>query len=80
MNYETYFKDLFQSIPDYRKIVLSKFLNKKDPDLLKECGFSKNGMSRVNEEFKIILMAEIEECLDHIENREESIIGRFLDK
>ena len=34
-----YFKDLFESIPDYRKIVLLMFLIKKDNDLLHECGF-----------------------------------------
>ena len=37
-----YFKDLFESIPDYRKIVLLMFLIKNDNDLLKECGFLKS--------------------------------------
>ena len=40
MNYENYFNDIFESIPDYRKIVLIMFLIENDSDLLKECGFS----------------------------------------
>ena len=35
-----YFKDLFESIPDYKKIVLLMFLIKKDDDLLHDIGFS----------------------------------------
>ena len=51
MNYENYFKDLFASRPDYRKIVLLMFLIKKDEDLLKECGFLKSDIIRLNKEF-----------------------------
>ena len=36
MNYENYFKDIFESIPDYRKIVLLIFLIQNDKNLLKE--------------------------------------------
>ena len=32
MNYENYFKDMFESIPDYRKTVLLLFLFKNDED------------------------------------------------
>ena len=39
MNYENYFKDKFESLPDYRKIILLILLIKNDDDLLKECGF-----------------------------------------
>ena len=34
MNNVNYFKDLFESIPDYKKIVLLMFLIKKDVNLL----------------------------------------------
>ena len=34
-----FFKDLFKSIPDYRKIVFVLFFIKNDGDLLTECGF-----------------------------------------
>ena len=39
MDNVNYFKDLFESIPDYRKIVLLMFLIKDDKNLLKENGF-----------------------------------------
>ena len=39
MNYENCFNDLFEAIPDYRKIVLLIHLIQKDDDSLKECGF-----------------------------------------
>ena len=34
-----YFKDLFESIPDYRKTLILMFLFRNDNDLLIECGF-----------------------------------------
>ena len=36
-----YFKDLFESTPDYKKIVLLMFLIENDVDYLYECGFLK---------------------------------------
>ena len=41
MNYENYFKDMFESVLDYRKKVLFKFSTRNHMDLLKECGFEK---------------------------------------
>ena len=41
MDFENYFKDLFESISNYRKIVLLVFLIKDDKNLLNEIGFSK---------------------------------------
>ena len=79
MNHVNYFKDLFESIPDYRKIVLLMFLIQNDADLLKECGFLKSDNNRLNEEFKKILLEQIE-YLDYIKNQEESIIGKILNK
>ena len=66
MNYENYFKDLFGSIPDYRKIVLLIFLIQNDKDLLKEVGFSKNDINRLNLEFKNNLIEQLEEYLDYV--------------
>ena len=48
MNYENYFIDIFQSKPDYRKIVLLMFLLKNDNDFLTECGFLKHDINRLN--------------------------------
>ena len=75
-----YFKELFESIPDYRKIVLLMFLIKDDKNLLKEVGFSKNDMNLLSLEFKNILLGEYENYLDYIKNEEESIIEKFLNK
>ena len=80
MNYENYFKDMFESFPDYRKIVLLFFLIQNDKDLLKECGFLKNDVHRLSLEFKNILMEENEEYLDGIKNEEVSIIEKILNK
>ena len=55
MNYENYFENLFESIPNYRKIVLLLFLIKNDVDLLNECGFPKHDINRLNNEFRNIL-------------------------
>ena len=75
-----YFKDLLESIPDYKKIVILIFLIQNDKNLLKEIGFSKNDINLINLEFKNILLEEYENYLDFIKNEEESIIERVLDK
>ena len=75
-----YFRDLFEPITDYRKIVLSMFLMKNDNDLLTECGFWKSDINRLCKDFKNILKEQTEEYLDYIKNQEESIIEKFLNK
>ena len=39
MESRNFFKDMFESISEYRKIVLLMFLIKNDVDLLNECVF-----------------------------------------
>ena len=80
MNNINYFKDIFESIPDYRKIVLLIFLIQNDKNLLKEIGFSKNDISLLNLDFKNILSEEFENYLDYIKDQEESILEMFLNK
>ena len=63
MNNSNYFKDIFESIPDYRKIVLLIYLIQNDKDLLKEIGFSKNDINLLNLQFKNILLEEFENYL-----------------
>ena len=75
-----YFKDLFESINDYRKILLLIFLINNDKNLLNEVGFSKNEINSLSLEFKNILLEEYENYLDYIKNEEESRIERFLNK
>ncbi len=72
MDNQNYFKELFESIPDYRKIKLLIFLIQNDKNLLKEIGFSKNDINLLNLEFKNILI-EFENYLDYIKNDEESV-------
>ena len=75
-----YFKDIFESITDYRKIVLLIFLIQNDKNLLKEIGFNKNNINLLNLEFKNILLEEFENYLDYIKDQEESILEKFLNK
>ena len=75
-----YFKDFFESIPDYRKIVLLIFLIQNDKNLLKEIGFSKNDILLLNLEFKNVLLEEFENYLDYIKDQEESFLEKFLNK
>ena len=72
-----YFKDLFESIPDYKKIVLLLFLIKNDVDFLNECGFLKGDINFPFNEFQKILFELNEEYLDHIKNQEKSIWKSF---
>ena len=53
MDHVIYFKDLFESIPDYRKIEILMFLSEKDAELLNDCGFLKNDINRLKEDFKM---------------------------
>ena len=80
MDNSDYFKDLFESITDYRKIVLLIILIQNDKNLLKEIGFSKNDINLLNLEFKNILLEEFEDYLSYIKNEEESLIERILNK
>ena len=56
MNYENFFRDLIESLSDYRKKVILIFLFQNDDDLLNECGFLKSDIILLNKEFKTILM------------------------
>ena len=71
---------MFESIPDYRKIVLIVFLVKNDVNLLFECGFLKGDIHYLYKQFKNILLELNQEYLDYIKNEEESIIERVLNK
>ena len=75
-----YFKDLFESIHDYRKIVLLIFLIQNDKNLLKEIGYGKNYIDRLSLEFKNVLLERHEHFLSYIKNQEESIIEGILNK
>ena len=80
MNNQNFFTDIFESIQDYKKVVLLIFLIQNDKNLLNEIGFSQRDINRLSIEFKNILIEEFEDYLHHIKNEEESIIERILDK
>ena len=80
MNNRKYFKDLFESIPDYKKIVLLMFLNKTDVNFLYESGFLKDDINFLYKKFENILLELNDDYLDHIKNQEESIIEKILNK
>ena len=80
MDNSNYFKDIFESIQDYKKIVLLIFLIQNDKNLLKEIGFSENDINLLNLEFKNILKEQNEEYYTYVKNKEESIIERILNK
>ena len=48
MNHVNFFKDFFESTPDYKKIVLLMFLIKNDNYFLTECGFLKGDINRLS--------------------------------
>ena len=75
-----YFKDMFESTSDYRKKVLLTFLVENDDDLIKECGFLKSDIIRLNKKMKTILIEQNEEYLYFIKNQEETIIEKILYK
>ena len=75
-----YFKDLLESIQDYKKIILLIFLIQNDKNLLEETAFKKNDIDRLNLEFKNILIEQHEKYLYHVKNIEESIIEKILNK
>ena len=79
MKNSIYFKDIFESIPDYRKIVILFFLIKNDKDLLLEIGFSERDIIRLNLEIKKKLIKQ-HEYFDYVKNEEESVNEKFLNK
>ena len=80
MNNKNYFKDILESIPDYKKIVLLIFLIQNDKNLLIEVGFTKNDINRINLEFKNIILEEFEDYLSYVKNEEESVLEKCLNK
>ena len=56
MNNVKSFKDFFESIPDYKNIVLLMFLIKNDVNFLYECGFLKGDINFPYKDFKNTLL------------------------
>ena len=58
MNYENCLKDMFESIPDYIKIIFLLFLIENDVDTLEECGFLKSNVQNLGLEEKNFIGTE----------------------
>ena len=80
MDLVSHFKELFESIPDYRKLVFLKNLTKDDVDSLNECGFLKSDNIRRCVEPKKYIELKNEDHHDYIKYQEESILERNLVK
>ena len=80
MNNINYFKDIFESIHDYKKIVFLIFLIQNNKNFLKEIGFNENDINLLKLEFENILIEQTENLLSYIKNQEESIIEKILNK
>ena len=80
MKYGNSCKDMFESILDYRKIVLLKFLIQNDDDIITDCGFLRKDINSLNDEIENNLREQNEKYLDYIKNEEEAVLKRFPDK
>ena len=78
MNIVIFFTDLFESFPDYRKIVLLMFSIKIDVNFLHKCGFLKGDKNFLYKELKNFLLDVNEEYLDHIKSQEETTLEKFF--
>ena len=74
------FKDLFESTPEQKKIVLLMFSIKNDFNFSYECGFLKGDIKFLYKEYKNISLELNEDYLDHNKNQEESFWENFLNK
>ena len=71
---------MFESIPEYKKIVFSMFLIQSDKNLIKENGFGKKEINLLNLDFKNIFIEAYDEYLDFVKIEEESLLERFSNK
>ena len=73
-----YFKDMLESIPNYRKIILLCFIIKKDDIMLKEFGLSDKFIKNLYDDCKQITNSDMDQYFSHIKNLEESILEKIL--
>ena len=75
-----YFKDMLESIPNYRKIILLCFIIKRDDVILREFGLSDDFIEKLYNNCKQIMISDMDQYFSHIKNLEESIIEKILIK
>ena len=69
-----YFKDMVNSIPYYRKIILLCFIIKRDEGILREFGLSDDFIEKLYNDCKQIMDSDMNEYFSHIRNLEESVL------
>ena len=69
-----YFKDMLDSIPYFRKIILLCFIIKRDDAMLREFGLSDDFIKKFYNGCKQIMNSVMDEYFSHIKNLEESIL------
>ena len=80
MEHLNYCKDLFESIPDYGKILLILFLIQNDKKFLHDNGFKERDVNRLILEFKNIILEQCEGYLAYVKNEEGYVIEKILNK
>ena len=73
-----YFKDMLESIPNYRKIILLCFIIKRDNVMLREFGLLDNFIKKLYDDCKQIMISDMDQYFSHIKILEESIIEKIL--
>ena len=56
-----YFKDMLNSLPNYRKIIFLCFIIKQDDTMLKEFGLSDDFIEKLYNDCKQIMMSDMEQ-------------------
>ena len=74
MEDKNYFKDMLNSLPYYRKIIILCFIIKRDDVILKEFGFSDDFIEKLYNDCKQIMINDMDQYFSHIKNLEESIL------
>ena len=75
-----YFKDMLESISNYRKIILLCFIIKRDDVILREFDLSDDFIEKLYNDCKQIMISDMDQYFSHIKNLEESIIEKILIK
>ena len=69
-----YFKDMLNSIPYFRKIILLCFIIKGDDTMLREFGLSDSFIEQLYNDCEQIMISDMDQYFSHVKNLEESIL------
>ena len=69
-----YFKDMPNSTPYYKKVILLCFIFKRDDTLLREFGLTDDFIEKLYTDCKEVFESDMDQYFSHIKNLEESIL------